>query len=367
MISWLSIFGKCLLHVLLLPVKIFASVLFYFLYFPSIKFDKSLYLNYIPKDIESKLKTLKENLPIESYIEDGDGGKFLGLAYASSKDKRIWDALSKLLYKDKTFLRAPYCENYDRKAFSGDMWAGMFPAILTAIKTGHASPEQQKQIAKIIEYTIFKEKTFVFKHPTEKKQDRGFAFPMWSMCSNFFDAITMCYINELLTKEFKYKFLRYVLTVLGFPVMWNLRQGLFVKHVFAMNFFTEHSALVKAYYVYKFLGYKFLKGAILRHCKDNPWFADAAKIRFDLTGDFELYNLHLYDYLNTDTIETIPNSWRFEFLSLKGFEKKPNYSKFSLPYRFRTGGKYIDDNKPMEPKPYVQKNRNADVIHLANW
>lgn len=365
--SWLSIFGKCLLHIFLLPVKVLASFLFYILYRPAIVFDKNKYLSYTPTDMESKLKSLKENLPIDNYMSDGDGGKFLGLAYASCKDKRMWDALSQLLYKDKTFLRAPWTEDYDRKAFSGDMWAGMFPAILTAIECGHATPEQKKQIAKIIEYTIFKEKTFVFKHPTEKDQDRGFAFPFWSMCSNFFDVITMCYINEKLTKEFKYKFLRYVFTVIGFPTMICLRQGFFISHVYALNFFTEHSALVKAYYVYKLLGYKFLKKPLLRHCKDNPWFADSAKFIFDIDGDFELYNLHLYDYLNTNTIETIPNSWRFEYLSLKGFEKKPNYSKFALPYRFRTGGKYIDDSKPMEPKPYVQKNRNADIIHLYNW
>lgn len=54
----------------------------------------------------------------------------------------------------------------------------MFPAILTAIECGHATEEQKIQISKIIEYTIFKEKTFVWKHPTEKKQDRGFAFPV---------------------------------------------------------------------------------------------------------------------------------------------------------------------------------------------
>jgi len=70
-------------------------------------FDKNKYLSYTPTDMESKLKSLKENLPIDNYINDGDGGKFLGLAYASCKDKRMWDALSQLLYKDKTFLRAP--------------------------------------------------------------------------------------------------------------------------------------------------------------------------------------------------------------------------------------------------------------------
>lgn len=97
------------------------SFLFYIMYRPSIVFDKNIYLSYIPSDIESKLKTLKENLPIEEYLNDGDGAKFLGLAYTSSKDKRIWDALSRLFYKDKTFLRTPFNETYDQKAFSGDM------------------------------------------------------------------------------------------------------------------------------------------------------------------------------------------------------------------------------------------------------
>lgn len=177
----------------------------------------------------------------------------------------------------------------------------------------------------------------------------------------------MCYINEKLTKEFKYKFLRYIFTIIGYPTLLCLRQGVFIGKVYALNFFTEHSALVKAYYVYKFLNYNFLKNIILRHCKDNPWFMDSGKFKFELTGEDSLYFMFMYDYLNTTSIENMPHTWQSTYFSLKGFEKKTGYSKFSLPYRFRTGVKYLDDNKPMEPKPYDQKKHSADIVHLAKW
>jgi hypothetical protein len=90
------------------------------------------------------------------------------------------------------------------------------------------------------------------------------------MGSNFFDVISMCLIAEKLNGGVKYKVLRYIFTIIGFPLMFFLRQGIFIKDVYALNFFTEHSALVKAYYVYKFCGYKFLKRPIVRHCEDNP-------------------------------------------------------------------------------------------------
>lgn len=367
--SYFSIGLKCLLHILLLPLKIFVEVLFYILYFPSLKFDHTKYNkpNYTQQEIESKLQNILQSFDTFPYLYDGDGAKFLGLAYTSSKDKRIWDSLKQLLYKERTFLREPFSSDYDASAFSGDMWAGMFPAILTAIHEKHLTEEEKIQLSNIIDYTLFKEKTLVFKHPTEKDQDRGFAFPIWSMCSNFFDVISLCYINETITKELKYKILRYIFTFLGFPLMFCLRQGIFVKNVYAMNFFTEHSALVKAYYVYKFINYKFLKFAILKHCKDNPWFMDSGKILSNIANDHHIYFTHLHDYISSDSPELMPDNWKTSYFSLKGFEPKDGWSEFSLPRRFRMRSKYIDDDKPMEPK-YKQENiKHADIIHMYNW
>lgn len=364
--SWLSIIGKIVLHIILLPVKFLISLIFNFLYFPSLKFDKNIYYNRLPVDVNKKVEEIKDSLNLDGYIDDGDGAKFIGLAYTSCKDKRLWDKLSTLLFGMTCFLRAPWEEDYDRKAFSGDMWAGMFPAILTALECNHMSEWQKKQVLTIIENTIFNGKTFVFKHPTEEKQDRGFVFPLWSMCSNFFDVISMCYIAEKLKGGVKYKVLRWIFTAVGFPLMFFLRQGIFVKSVYALNFFTEHSSLVKAYYVYKLCGYEFLKNSIIRHCNDNPWFMDSGKFLKNITGDSTLYDLHLNDYLNSDNTENIPWSFKYTYFSLKGFEKK-DYSLYSLPYRFRMGTKYLDDSKPMEPKNYIQKNGKADIIHLYDW
>lgn len=128
------------------------------------------------------------------------------------------------------------------------------------------------------------------------------------MCSNFFDVISLCYINELITNETRYKIIRYIFTVIGFPLMFCLRQGIFIKNIYAMNFFTEHSTLIKTYYVYKLLGYKFLKFALIKHCKDNQWFMDSGKILNDINSDPYLYYIHLYDYIFTEEPETLPEA-----------------------------------------------------------
>lgn len=369
MIAWLRIFCKISLHILLLPLKLLVNLLLGKLIFPDMKYDASKYLTEDSiKDKRSQVEKFKNDLNLEGYIEDGDGAKFLGLAYTSSKDKKIWDCLSQLLYKGISFLRAPYTDDYDRVAFSGDMWAGMFPAICTAIREGHITEPQKKQIGEIINYTLFKEKTLTFKHPTETTQDRGFCFPFWSMGSNILDVISLCYLGEVLTKEFKYKFLRYVFTVIGFPILFfGLRQGIFIRNVYAMNFFTEHSALVKAFYTYKFCGYTFLKRAIIKQCNDNPWFMDSGKILKNINKDDSLYNVHLNDYLNTTSFESLPPEWVHSYFSLKGFEKTVNFSLYSLPYRFRSGLKYSDDSKPMEPKKSSKRLLHTNIIHLYDW
>ena len=365
--AYFFIFCKLLLHLLLLPLKMLIVFLFYMCYSPSLKFNPNLYLNYKPDDLEGKQKEILNNLPIDSYINDGDGAKFLGLAYTSCKDKRIWDGLTELFYKEKTFLREPWRENYDCKAFSGDMWAGFFSAIITAINENHITKEQKSQLKEIIDYTLFKEKTLTFKHPTEKEQDRGFMFPFWALCPDFFDVIALFYVNEKLTNQFKYKFFRYLFTILGFPLMFSLRQGFFIKSIYTMNFFTEHSSLVKAYYLYKFLNYKFLSPVILKQCDDHHWFADSAKILLDLEGHSDFYNMFVYDFINTKSPASVPQDWITEYFTFKGFEKKTNYTKYALPYRYRTGAKYLDDSKPMEPKFYIQEKSKADIIHLINW
>lgn len=375
---WLKFAGLMLVHTLLLPLKILVSWGIRGLWFPGIKTSapRPAALGFQDIDLRKKAEKARASLDVSAILKDGDGAKFLGLAYASCKDLVIWKSICELFRNPYTFTRTPQTPGagYNEHAFSGDMWAGMFPAIVTAHQEGHISECDKALVlrAKIYD-TVFLNKPFTFRQLGGGPQDRGFLLPWYGLGPAFYDALSICHVGELLGGELvgRYRILKRILWVLGWPLMGSLRQGVFVGNVYLANFFTEHSSLVKAYYLYKLTGSRRMRNAVLRQVADHPWFMDGAKIEADIRGTVEARERHLaflHDYGSIKVApKGLPAGWAKTFFAVKGLETKRNYAGCMLPYRFRRGAKYLDDSKPMKPKMYDRKGWTADFIHAYNW
>jgi hypothetical protein len=344
------------IHILLLPLKVFVSILEMCLWHPHCKFDKS---RFTPTKLtnEEKFNEYINSLKVEDILNDGDGAKFLGLASAANTE--LFDEL-KCLWDADTFHR---CKDRSEKdlSFSTDMMSGMLEAIYHRYRAKGLTEEEKANLKTIWNQIVFEGKPFKIRH----KEDfsRGTIVDWYSMMPDFIAGMAFCAVGFEILGEKKYKTLYHILKILSYPMRMCYTYGIWQGKVYLLNWFTTHSSACFAYIGYKLTEDKIFEHTLKELFKKNPWNGDIGGYLYSSNRDPQAKKIAMLCLNNYGSTAAMPKIEKEKYFTFKGMKFK-ELSNTILSYQSMKGAKYLYESRLIEPKIYKRSGWYCDFLHL---
>lgn len=238
-----------LLYILLLPLNLVASLVLRLVWRPGYSTKVELEPCWSTYGLQTNIDLALSTLDITGISTNGDGPKFLGLAYKATGADKIWEVLESYL-GPKTIYRSPN-GTLDMKGilpvFSGDQLSGFLWGLYKAHQKGELNPFRLGDIKRIFDTTIFEGLPFVFQDANGKYTlGRGWIWTPWEPGHSTFDCVraTLALLNHLYPWDTRYKNLHTLFTWLGAPLRFCHDLSFWWNSVYMKSWYAEHSAML---------------------------------------------------------------------------------------------------------------------------
>lgn len=317
------------------------------------------------------------NLDRETYLNSGDGAKFIGLLYFVTKTEEDWELLKKF-WRPTTFARyTDPARDADSENFSGDMIAGMLWGLWYRFRTVGFTKAEWENLAAIWENTVFNGTPFTFKHPTGKTgQDRGYLLSKLSFGNEVLTLAAFLYFGNKVFSNGRYWKIAKVFLACLKPLLCMPDVGFAYKKVYAASWYDEHSEMLLYAVGFGCCPLErrelFMNGADFLHKRytSNPEIQAIYSNAF--SADWSPYCWVPRDFLKDYQMGQVgtykcPDAWKTKYFSLISLFKRENpvkeMSMFVLPTRFRSG-KYLWEGKDIDPHIENKGGAFIDYLHL---
>lgn len=345
-----------LIHLLLLPLKIFTSLILRFAtWFPYYTFDSNMFNKQRfdgAIDISTKYEKTESclNKTKKDILKDGDGCKYLGLLMHTHYNAELWNDILKF-QNNNTFLRYPNDIIVDNpNNFSGDMFVGIMSAYITKYIKVTLSPSEIARFKKIVDNIIFKNTIFQIRHPHNKESDRGFLLRWYELMPGFSHSILLTKFMHILTKEKKYKILYNILMTISWPISFLSSYGVCIGKYDAVNWYSEHTYAWN-YYLGSLLGISRFNRLLKQQTKNFKYNPEIIALNCIVngcgSGDLHFIKMFLEEY--TDIEQKLDSNKLITIRDLKHKFQRSYRSKNILPSRYRVDNKYMWEKDPLKP------------------
>lgn len=370
-----------LLHTLLLPLKFLISLIIFVCYFPNFKFDSNMFVP-TEKSMHDKSEDYIADFDIISlYDEDGDGCKFAGLYVGTIENKISWELFRRYIHPNGFMLRYPSLDSYkeDTPNFSGDMFAGLVEATITASNRCWFNHDDQLNLIKVWNKTLKTGTPLQFKHPlSNNKQDRGYLFKIFSLGDEALATLSFFAIGYKILGLKECKIWYNIFKFLCYPILFLPEIAIFINRIYGAAWYDEHSSMVIYSNTYHLTGDKIFKRAAYRlkhRYKYNPEilayyynmcytiYKDNGKEDRDYLRDYGTINYWLKNYdTSIKGTEVADESYFAKYFSLRSMKSK-QLSKFILPPKY-VSSKYLWESKIVENSIGNRSKYTLDYLHL---
>lgn len=224
-----------IIHVVLLPIKIFISLIVRFCWYPSYVVDFSKF---------DKVASYGVSDPdINKWLYDGDGLKFIGMyCYATGNN---WEEVLSFIDNDGNLYRTPkHEEMINFPVVSGDMLVGLLLACVRRLEDKKDIPEKVHRVF----YKILEEGwPLKIKHPCKKDFSRGFIFTPWEpVYGASLSTSAFCDVAYAVTGDTKFKNVERVVRFINYPISFNSDYSFWVGRFKFKTWYIEHSKALLA-------------------------------------------------------------------------------------------------------------------------